>query len=92
MSNLNLGGEYPNQGSGIDLASDANQGAVNVLAEPLKIGTCIIWAGSGVPAIGGNLNDLYIRTDAGASETAYFYRCTVAGAAGAATWVAMSGA
>lgn len=82
--------EYPNQLLGVDPANDTNQGAVNSFPKPIKVGTCILWSGAGVPAIGGNVGDLYIRTDG--AETTYFYRCTVAGAAGVATWAAMSGA
>jgi hypothetical protein len=42
-------------------------------------------SGHGAPAIGGEIGDIFIRTDpGGASET--IYRCTVAGTAGNATW------
>lgn len=96
MSTMPPDDEYPSQLLGIDAVTDTNAGAVNMLSSPLKLATnagaagAILNSGSGVPAIGGNVGDLYIRTDG--AETAYFYRCTVAGAAGAATWVAMAGA
>lgn len=90
--------EYPNQLLGVDVVQDTNQGAVNLMASPLKLqvgagtpGGVIITSGPGVPTIGGNLNDLWVRSDA-TLETAYFYRCTTAGVAGAAVWTAMSGA
>jgi hypothetical protein len=96
MSNVADEGEtglnqYPNQALGLDFYTDAQVGTVNNAASPMRITGCTITAGAGVPVIGGNLNDLYIRTDA-AGETTYFYRCTTAGAAGAAVWAAMSGA
>ena len=83
-------GEFPNQDLGIEFVTDTNQGAVNELASPLKIGTCILWAGTGAPGIGGNIGDLYIRTD-GVDNT-FFYRCTTAGTAGNAVWAAITGA
>jgi len=89
-----VGDEFPNQALGFDAYTDANAGTVNQIASPLRIGSAtgsiILWSGTGVPTIGGNVGDLYIRQDG--SETTYFYRCTVAGAAGSATWTAMSGA
>ena len=84
-------GEYPNQKLGIDFVTDTNQGAVNDCASPLKIGTCIVMAGAGVPSIGGNVGDLYINTSA-ANDQTYFYRCTTAGTAGNAVWAAITGA
>lgn len=83
--------EYPNQLLGIEIVQNTNQGAINQFGEPVQVGTCIIWSGTGAPAIGGNIGDLYIRTDP-AGDSTYFYRCTVAGAAGAATWAAITGA
>jgi hypothetical protein len=59
-------------------------------ASPGRQWACQLSAGSGAPAIGGEVGDLYIRIDG--TETTYFYRCTVAGAAGVATWAAMGGA
>lgn len=96
MSSVPQEDEYPNQLLGLDSLNDTNQGAVNNLASPLKLqvgsgGGVILTSGPGVPTIGGNLNDLWIRSDA-SGETAYFYRCTTAGVAGAAVWTAMSGA
>jgi hypothetical protein len=85
-------GEYPNQLLGIDVVQDTNAGAVNKVASPLKlasaagVGGAILNSGSGVPAIGGNVGDVFFRTDfAGANTVVYF--CTVAGTAGNATWV-----
>jgi hypothetical protein len=45
---------------------------------------------TGVPAIGGNLNDLHIRLDA-PDVNHWLYRCTAAGVAGVATWTAVGG-
>lgn len=45
----------------------------------------IMSSGHGVPAIGGNVSDLYWRND-GAAGT-FLYRCSDAGNAGDATWV-----
>ena len=84
-------GEYPNQSMGIEYVQDANVGAVNQMGVPLQLGTWSLQAGSGVPAVGGNVGDLYVRTNP-AGDSTYLYRCTVAGAAGAATWVAITGA
>lgn len=91
--------EYPNQNLGVDFVTDANNGAVNQVAAPLNLATkagaagCTINSGSGTPAsnnIPGNVGDLYIRTDG--TDATYFYRCTVAGTAGNATWAAITGA
>lgn len=90
------GEQYPNQLLGLEGVADGNAGAVNQTSAPLKLATnagatgAVLNSGSGVPAVGGNVGDLYIRTDG--AEATYFYRCTVAGAAGAATWTAMSSA
>lgn len=78
------------QGTGITDATNTNVGAVIVLGVPLQLGAGgpIIQQGAGVPGVGGNVGDLYInRTGSVAANTA-LYGCTVAGAAGAATWVA----
>lgn len=83
--------QYPNQLLGIDFATDANHGSFNSFASAARIGTCTLWSGTGAPTIGGAVGDLYIRTDA-AGDSTYFYRCTVAGAAGVATWAAVTGA
>lgn len=96
MSVMQPDGEYPSQLLGLEAVNDTNAGAVNAIASPLKLNTAsgatgaILSSGTGVPAIGGNVGDLYIRTDG--VEATYFYRCTVAGAAGLATWAAMSSA
>ena len=88
--------EYPNQLLGVDNVQDTNAGAVNGVSSPIKLNTvagaagAILNSGTGVPAVGGNIGDLYLRTDG--AESTYFYRCTTAGVAGAAVWTAMSGA
>lgn len=91
--------EYPNQLLGISGATDANAGSVNLLNQPLKLGNSsgvgpTISGGAGTPTsnnVGGNVGDLYIRTDP-AGDSTYLYRCTVAGTAGNATWAAITGA
>jgi hypothetical protein len=45
----------------------------------------VINSGEGEPGMGANVGDLYIRADGGDMTT--IYRCSVAGVAGAATWV-----
>lgn len=42
--------------------------------------------GAGAPAIGGEAGDWYFNTDPAAAAGALIYRCTQAGAAGAAIW------
>ncbi len=96
MSNVADEGEqginqYPNQNLGIDFYSDTNAGTVNNFASPIRLGGVILSGGAGVPALGGNVGDLYFRTGGGTDATT-FYRCSVAGAAGVATWVAITGA
>lgn len=91
--------EYPNQLIGISGSTDANAGVLNLLNAPLKLGNAsgagaTIQSGAGTPTannVGGNVGDLYIRTDP-AGDSTYLYRCTVAGASGAATWAAVTGA
>lgn len=84
--------EYPNQLLGLDTAQDTNAGAVNVMGSPLQLSTvagatgAILNSGAGVPAVGGNVGDLFFRTNPSGANT-LIYQCTVAGAAGAATWV-----
>ena len=46
----------------------------------------MISSGIGAPALGGNVGDMYIRQDG--ADGSWIYRGTVAGIAGAATWVA----
>lgn len=89
--NADLSSLYPNEDLGVGFDTDTNQGAINVMASPAKIGTCTIWSGTGAPAIGGNVGDLYIRTNASTDAT-YFYRCTTAGTAGNAVWAAITAA
>ncbi len=96
MSNITQE-EYPNQFLGFDAVNDTNAGAVNQVGSPIKLATnvgatgAILNSGVGVPAIGGNVGDLYIRTNP-AGDSTYFYRCTTAGVAGAAVWSAITGA
>lgn len=72
--------------------TNTNQGAINTTGVPLQLGAGVIVAsGTGAPTIGGNIGDFYIRKDP-ASDATYFYRCTVAGTAGNATWAAITGA
>lgn len=76
----------------VTASTDTNQGAIDSVAVPLKLGSGVILAsGTGVPTIGGNVGDFYVRKDP-ASDATYFYRCTVAGTAGNATWAAITGA
>lgn len=90
-------GEYPNQLLGTDPVTDTNVGTGNKFSAPMKLATAAgvggIWlqSGAGVPAVGGNIGDLYIRSDP-AGDSTYLYRCTVAGVAGVATWAAITGA
>ncbi|MGI0134587.1 MAG: hypothetical protein ACREBW_06490 [Candidatus Micrarchaeaceae archaeon] len=46
-----------------------------------------ISSGTGVPVIEGTIGDYFLRTDAPSTANERIYICTVAGAAGAATWV-----
>lgn len=54
---------------------------------PGAIGVANTTIGSGVPGIGGNVGDIYHRTDTPATALQRLYVCTVAGGAGVATWV-----
>lgn len=73
-------------------ATNTNQGAIVSSSVPVQVsGAAIIASGTGAPAIGGNVGDLFIRTNP-AGDSTYFYRCTVAGTAGNATWAAITGA
>ncbi|MDP9073252.1 MAG: hypothetical protein M3N98_03580, partial [Actinomycetota bacterium] len=63
-------------------------GAASKVGVPLWLGgdtgtayPTVLSAAAGVPAIAGNVGDMCINRATGAA-----YRCTVAGAAGAATW------
>lgn len=51
----------------------------------------IISSEPGVPSLGGNVGDIYVRSTDAPSVAALIYRCTVAGIAGAATWVSLFG-
>lgn len=46
-------------------------------------------SGTGAPGIAGDVNDLYVRSDASSIQN-LLYRCTTAGAEGAAVWTAQS--
>ena len=46
-----------------------------------------MWSGSGAPTIAGTRGDIYFRTDTPATANQRIYICSVAGAAGAATWL-----
>ena len=72
---------------------DANVGysttfstGIGIHAATVTAGAVTLSSGNGAPTIGGNVGDMYIRKDGG--DGSWIYRCTVAGAAGAATWVA----
>lgn len=78
--------------SGLSAVSNTNAGTVQKSPSGIQLGSgSILSSGTGVPAIGGNIGDLYVRKDP-ASDATYFYRCTVAGTAGNATWAAITGA
>jgi hypothetical protein len=77
---------YPNQGIGLDTGYDPNVGNQNVFYEPLLLGTVSLWSGVGVPTLGGNKGDLYIRQDGTHAGTSVIYQCTASGLSGAATW------
>lgn len=51
------------------------------------IGGAKISGGSGAPTIAGAAGDRYMRTDTPTTTNQREYICTVAGAAGSATWV-----
>lgn len=99
MSNVEpLSGEYPSQFIGVDAITDANAGTCNWFTAPLKLATSsslagannngsILNSGTGAPTIGGNQGDIYFRYDTPSSSNQRIYVCTVAGAAGSATWV-----
>ncbi len=77
-------------GTGLTDATNTNVGPVLVLAVPIQLGAGgpILQAGSGVPAVGGNVGDIYFNKSGSVAANTAIYGCTVAGAAGAATWVA----
>jgi len=49
-----------------------------------------IYSGTGVPTIGAAAGSLYVRTDTPGTSSQRLYFCTVSGAQGAATWVALA--
>jgi hypothetical protein len=74
-------------------ATNANAGLVQQIATGLQLNAsaAIVSSGANAPTIGGNVGDLYVRTNP-ASDATYLYRCTVAGGSGVATWAAITGA
>jgi len=97
MSNfLPLDSEYPNQLLGVVVVEDTNAGASNKVNAPLKLATAagvggaILNSGSGAPGIGGNVGDLYVRTDGTHGAVTVIYQCTGAGTAGNATWAGIA--
>ncbi len=78
-------------GTGLSDATDANAGAELVFSVPLRFGASgpTVRAGTGAPAVGGNLGDLYIRTNGDPTASTYLYACTTAGIGGAAVWTAL---
>lgn len=69
--------------------ADSTIDGMLTVSEALAIpGGVKLSSGSGVPGIAGAVGDYYFRTDTPGTATQRIYVCTVAGAAGAATWVA----
>lgn len=92
--------EYPNNFLGVSNVQGTHIGPGNRVAAPLKLDTGAIGgngsngalgaslqSGSGVPNCGGEVGGLYFRTDTPSTSNQRIYICTVAGIAGAATWV-----
>lgn len=89
--------EYPNQFLGIQTVTSTNSGPSNRLSAPLKLDTgqinapnalgAMLQSGSGVPTVGPPVGGFYLRTDTPSTSNQRIYICTVAGAAGLATWV-----
>lgn len=92
--------EYPNQFLGLQTVTGTHIGPSNRVAAPLKLDTGAIGnngsngplgaslqSGVGVPNCGGEVGGLYFRTDTPSTSNQRIYICTVAGLAGAATWV-----
>ena len=84
-SNVQVGG-----GSGSNRASTTTTVSAGLVVSAAALDPPMVAGGSGAPAIGGNAGDLFIRTDP-PDVNHYLYRCTVAGTAGNATWVALGG-
>ena len=88
---------YPNQHIGIQPVTSIHSGTVNKFTAPIKLDTgdasgtnvlgAMIQSGSGVPTVGSPLGGFYLRTDTPSTTNQRIYICTVAGVAGAATWV-----
>jgi hypothetical protein len=97
MSGINpMDEQYPNQLLGFDAVTTANQGSIIRSTAPVRLDTnagavgATLNSGAGAPAIGGVVGDLYIRTDGTHGAVTCLYQCTVAGAAGAATWAGIA--
>lgn len=92
-------GESPNNLLGMEGAQSVHSGAVNQIHAPLKLDTgtlaaggnglvgAMIQSGVGVPVVGSPAGGLYFRTDTPTVSNQRVYICSVAGVAGAATWV-----
>jgi hypothetical protein len=65
----------------------ASVGGGNTFALAGGAGTVAEYSGTGAPTIGGKSGDHYWRYDTPTTANQRLYICTVAGAAGAATWV-----
>jgi hypothetical protein len=90
--------EFPNQFLGMENVQSTNAGASNKITAPLKLDTgvllggtadvgAMLQSGSGVPTVGSPAGGYYLRTDTPSTPNQRLYVCTVAGVAGAATWV-----
>ena len=89
--------EYPNQFLGMENVTSTNAGPSNKIVAPLKLDTGVIGgaaalgamlqSGTGAPTVGSPLGGFYLRTDTPSTVNQRVYVCTVAGIAGAATWV-----
>lgn len=92
--------EYPNNFLGVGTVTGVHIGPSNRVSAPLKLDTGAIGnngsngalgaslqSGSGVPNCGGEVGGIYFRTDTPSTSNQRVYICTVAGLAGAATWV-----
>lgn len=78
--------EVATDGETVDLSRDT--GEAPAPSSSLKVGTITITEVTGAPTIAGAVGDIALRKDGTGNGTSNFYVCTVAGAAGAATWVA----
>lgn len=78
-------------GTGLADQTDTNNGPLIYFDVPIRLGAAgiTINSGSGVPAIGGNVGDLYFDKAGDPTASTYAYACTTAGLAGAAVWTAL---